>query len=75
MVRPNGTRWNQPPSGMPTPSPRAPSSIVMTSSTGTPWMTIQIWAALFAAAGLAALLVAAIGLAERVTLKRMGLAR
>ena len=37
--------------------------------------TIQIWAALFAAAGLAALLVAAIGLAERVTLNRMGLAR
>ena len=47
----------------------------MISSTGTPWMTIQIWAALFAAAGLAALLVAAIGLAERVTLNRMGLAR
>ena len=37
--------------------------------------TIQIWAALFAAAGLAALLVAVIGLAERVTLNRMGLAR
>ena len=37
--------------------------------------TIQIWAALFAAAGLAALLVAAIGLAERVTLNRMGLAQ
>lgn len=37
--------------------------------------TIQIWAALFAAALLAASLVALIGLAERVTLKRMGLAR
>lgn len=37
--------------------------------------TIQIWAALFTAAGLAAVLVAAIGMAERVTLRRMGLAR
>ncbi|WP_295046205.1 ABC transporter permease [uncultured Paracoccus sp.] len=37
--------------------------------------TVQIWAALFAAAILAAALVALIGWAERVTLKRMGLAR
>lgn len=37
--------------------------------------TVQIWAALFAAGLLAASLVALIGLAERVTLKRMGLAR
>ena len=37
--------------------------------------TIQIWAALFAAAGLAAALVAVIGGIERVTLRRMGLAR
>ncbi|MEH7829233.1 ABC transporter permease [Gemmobacter denitrificans] len=37
--------------------------------------TIQIWAALFAAALLAASLVALIGGLERVTLKRMGLAR
>ncbi|MTH35635.1 ABC transporter permease subunit [Paracoccus limosus] len=37
--------------------------------------TIQIWSALFAAAGLAAVLVALIGLIERVVLKRMGLAR
>ncbi|MBT0956117.1 ABC transporter permease [Alphaproteobacteria bacterium KMM 3653] len=36
---------------------------------------IQIWSALFAAAIVAALLVALIGLIERVTLKRMGLAR
>ncbi|WP_179381470.1 ABC transporter permease [Jannaschia marina] len=35
--------------------------------------TIQIWSALFGAAIVAALLVAAIGLTERVTLKRMGL--
>lgn len=37
--------------------------------------TVQIWAALFTAAGLAAVLVALIGLVERVVLKRMGLAR
>ncbi|MBO6604199.1 MULTISPECIES: ABC transporter permease [Paracoccaceae] len=37
--------------------------------------TIQIWSALFMAAICAAALVALIGLAERVTLKRMGLAR
>ncbi|MBF9035639.1 ABC transporter permease subunit [Rhodobacterales bacterium HKCCE2091] len=37
--------------------------------------TIQIWSALFMAAICAALLVGLIGLAERVTLKRMGLAR
>ncbi|WP_374291922.1 ABC transporter permease [Paenirhodobacter enshiensis] len=37
--------------------------------------TIQIWAALFMAAILAALLVAAIGIAEKVVLKRMGMAR
>ncbi|WP_151719205.1 ABC transporter permease [Gemmobacter serpentinus] len=37
--------------------------------------TVQIWAALFAAAILAASLVALIGWAERLTLKRMGLAR
>ena len=37
--------------------------------------TIQIWAALFAAAGLAAVLVAVIGGIERLTLSRMGLAR
>ena len=37
--------------------------------------TVQIWAALFAAGLLAAALVALIGWAERVTLKRMGLAR
>lgn len=37
--------------------------------------TIQIWAALFAAAILAAGLVWLIGLVERVTLRRMGLAR
>jgi NitT/TauT family transport system permease protein len=34
--------------------------------------TIQIWAALLGAAALAALLVAAVGLAQRITLKRMG---
>ncbi len=37
--------------------------------------TVQIWSALFAAAILAAALVALIGMVERVTLKRMGLAR
>ena len=37
--------------------------------------TIQIWAALFAAALLAAVLVALVGMAERVVLKRMGMAR
>jgi NitT/TauT family transport system permease protein len=37
--------------------------------------TVQIWAALFAAALLAASLVALVGLIERRTLKRMGIAR
>jgi NitT/TauT family transport system permease protein len=37
--------------------------------------TVQIWSALFAAALLAAGLVALIGGVERVTLRRMGLAR
>ena len=37
--------------------------------------TIQIWAALVAAAILAAALVWLIGLAERITLRRMGLSR
>jgi NitT/TauT family transport system permease protein len=37
--------------------------------------TVQIWAALFAAAILAAVLVMLIGAIERITLKRMGLAR
>ncbi|WCR09339.1 ABC transporter permease [Paracoccus stylophorae] len=37
--------------------------------------TVQIWAALFTAAALAALLVATISLIERLTLTRMGLAR
>ena len=37
--------------------------------------TVQIWAALFAAAVLAASLVAIIGLAERLTLRRMGMDR
>lgn len=37
--------------------------------------TVQIWSALFAAAILAALLVALIGAGERLTLRRMGLAR
>ncbi|SMO48789.1 ABC transporter permease [Paracoccus laeviglucosivorans] len=37
--------------------------------------TVQIWAALFAAAALAAALVAVIGGIERLTLRRMGLAR
>ena len=37
--------------------------------------TVQIWSALFTAAALAALLVLIIGWIERITLKRMGLAR
>lgn len=37
--------------------------------------TVQIWSALFAAAMLAAVLVIAIGAAERVTLRRMGMGR
>ena len=37
--------------------------------------TIQIWSALFAAAALAATLVALIGLANRIVLKRMGMTR
>ena len=37
--------------------------------------TVQIWAALFAAAVLAASLVAIIGLVERLTLRRMGMGR
>ncbi len=37
--------------------------------------TVQIWAALFTAAGLAALLVLIVAWIERATLKRMGLAR
>ena len=37
--------------------------------------TIQIWAALLTAAGLAALLVMGLGLIERLVLRRMGLAR
>ena len=37
--------------------------------------TVQIWAALFAAALLAAGLVATIGVIERVSLRRMGMAR
>lgn len=37
--------------------------------------TVQIWAALFAAAFVAAALVAGIGLIERMTLRRMGMAR
>jgi NitT/TauT family transport system permease protein len=37
--------------------------------------TIQIWSALFAAATLAAALVMIVGLIERVTLRRMGMAR
>lgn len=37
--------------------------------------TIQIWSALFAAAILAALLVGAIGLVQKMTLKRMGMAQ
>ena len=36
--------------------------------------TVQIWAALFTAAGLAAILVAAVGLIQRLVLGRMGLA-
>ena len=34
--------------------------------------TIQIWAALFAAAALASVLVAAVGVAERIVNRRMG---
>jgi NitT/TauT family transport system permease protein len=34
--------------------------------------TIQIWAALFAAAALAALMVGVVGLTERFTLRHMG---
>lgn len=37
--------------------------------------TIQIWSALFAAAALAATLVALVGLANRIVLRRMGMAR
>jgi len=37
--------------------------------------TVQIWSALFAAAVLAALLVGLIGLIQRITLRRMGMAR
>lgn len=37
--------------------------------------TVQIWAALFAAAGLAAALVGVVSLAERATLRRMGMLR
>ncbi|GGA15460.1 ABC transporter permease [Neptunicoccus cionae] len=37
--------------------------------------TVQIWSALIAAATLAALMVAAIGVVQRVTLKRMGMAQ
>ncbi|PLS23214.1 ABC transporter permease [Neptunicoccus cionae] len=37
--------------------------------------TVQIWSALIAAATLAALMVASIGLLQRVTLKRMGMAQ
>ncbi|RAP42587.1 ABC transporter permease [Rhodovulum viride] len=37
--------------------------------------TVQIWSALFGAAILAALLVGLVGLAQRITLKRMGMAR
>ena len=37
--------------------------------------TIQIWSALFAAAALAASLVALVGLANRIVLRRMGMAR
>jgi NitT/TauT family transport system permease protein len=36
--------------------------------------TVQIWSALLAAAVLAATLVAIVGLLQRVTLKRMGMA-
>ncbi|TMV92611.1 ABC transporter permease [Thioclava sp. BHET1] len=36
--------------------------------------TVQIWAALFTAAGLAAILVIAVGVIERVVLRRMGMA-
>ncbi|MBL9060098.1 MAG: ABC transporter permease subunit, partial [Mangrovicoccus sp.] len=37
--------------------------------------TVQIWAALIMAAALAGLLIAAIGILQRVTLRRMGMAR
>ena len=37
--------------------------------------TVQIWSALIAAAILAAILVGLIGLAQRITLRRMGMAR
>ncbi len=37
--------------------------------------TVQIWSALFAAAALAGALVGAVGLVERLTLRRMGLSR
>ena len=37
--------------------------------------TVQIWAALFTAAALAAALVLIVGWIERITLRRMGLAR
>ncbi|MGB8622920.1 MAG: ABC transporter permease, partial [Paracoccaceae bacterium] len=37
--------------------------------------TVQIWAALLAAAVLAAALVGIVGLAQRVTLRRMGMAQ
>lgn len=37
--------------------------------------TVQIWAALFAAAAMAAVLIAAVGGIERVTLRRMGMGR
>jgi NitT/TauT family transport system permease protein len=36
--------------------------------------TVQIWSALLMAAALAALMVGAIGLVQRITLKRMGMA-
>ena len=37
--------------------------------------TVQIWAALFTAAALAGVLVLIVGWIERMTLRRMGLAR
>jgi NitT/TauT family transport system permease protein len=37
--------------------------------------TVQIWAALFAAAAIAAVLVMAVGFAHGLVLKRMGMAR
>jgi len=36
--------------------------------------TVQIWSALFTAAALAAILVGIVGVIERITLKRMGMA-